>query len=66
MKEAGKEMENTLTKGNTRGGVYYHICTEFPIPWFVRFHHVLYWEFPCPAWAVAAVAAHKPGELPKT
>ena len=28
--------------------------TEFPIPSFVRFHHVLFWEFPCLAWAVAS------------
>ena len=28
--------------------------TEFPIPSFVRFRHVLFWEFPCPAWAVAS------------
>ena len=27
--------------------------TEFPIPLFMRFRHVLFWEFPCPAWAVA-------------
>ena len=33
------------------------------IPSLVRFRHVLFWEFPCPAWAVAAGAAHKPGEL---
>ena len=33
--------------------------TEFPIPSFVRFRHVLFWEFPCPE--LAAVAAHKPG-----
>ena len=29
-------------------------CTEFPIPSFVRFCHVLSWGFPCPAWAVAS------------
>ena len=29
-------------------------CTEFPIPSFVRFHLVLSWEFPSPAWAVAS------------
>ena len=28
--------------------------TEFPIPSCVRFRHVLFWEFPCPAWAVAS------------
>ena len=28
--------------------------TEFPIPSFVRFRHVLFWEFPWPAWAVAS------------
>ena len=37
-------------------------CTniEFPnpIPSFARFRHVLFWEFPCPAWAVAKVATY--------
>ena len=27
---------------------------KFPIPSFVRFRHVLFWEFPCPSWAVAS------------
>ena len=31
--------------------------TEFPIPSFVRFHQVLFWEFPCPAWAVASCSS---------
>ena len=31
------------------------VTTEFPIPSFVRFRHVLFWEFPIPAWAVATV-----------
>ena len=29
-------------------------CTDFPIPLFARFRHVLFWKFPCPAWAVAS------------
>ena len=31
--------------------------TEFPIPSLVRFHHVLFLEFPCPAWAVASCSS---------
>ena len=31
--------------------------TEFPIPSFVRFRRVLFWEFPCPAWAVASCSS---------
>ena len=27
----------------------FSLYTEFPIPSFVRFRHVLFWEFPCPA-----------------
>ena len=33
------------------------VCTEFPIPSFVRFRHVLFWEFPCPPWAVASCSS---------
>ena len=37
------------------------------IPSFTRFHHVLFWEFPCPAWAVASCrSSPQAGELPKT
>ena len=31
--------------------------TEFPIPSFVIFRHVLFWEFPCRAWAVASCSS---------
>ena len=42
-------------------------CTEFPIPSFVTFRHVLFWAFPCPAWAVASCSSSPhAGELPKT
>ena len=34
--------------------------TEFPIPSCVRFRHVLFWEFPCPAWAVASSCSSSP------
>ena len=41
-------------------------CTEFPIQSPVRFCHVLFWEFPCPAWAVASCRiGPQAGELPK-
>ena len=33
----------------------------------MRFRHVLFWEFPCPAWAVASCSSGpKAGELPTT
>ena len=44
-----------------------NICytTEFTIPSFMRFHHVLFWEFPCPAWAVASCrSGHQAGGSP--
>ena len=43
--------------GSGSGGGYNDgiaVLSEFPIPLFVRFRHVLFWEFPCPAWAVAS------------
>ena len=44
-----------------------YLCTEFPIPLFLRFRHVLFWEFPCPAWAVASCSSGpQAGELLKT
>ena len=43
------------------------MTTEFPIPLFLRFRHVLFCEFPCPAWAVASCrSGPQAGELPKT
>ena len=39
---------------------------EFPIPSLVRFRHVLFWEFPCPAWAVASYrSGTQAGETPQ-
>ena len=35
----------------------YMAFTEFPIPAFMRFHHVLFLEFPSPAWAVASCSS---------
>ena len=32
-------------------------CTEFPIPSFVGFCHILIWEFPCPGWAEASCSS---------
>ena len=44
----------------------YMAFTEFPIPAFMRFRHVLFWEFPCPAWAVSTgCSGQQAGELPK-
>ena len=41
--------------------------TEFPIPSFVIFRHVLFWKFPWPAWAVASCrSGPQAGELLKT
>ena len=34
--------------------------TEFPIPSCMRFRHVLFWAFPCPAWAVASSCSSSP------
>ena len=33
------------------------LYTEFPIPSFVRFRNVLFWEFPWSAWAVASCSS---------
>ena len=38
------------------------MCTEFPIPSFMRFRHVLFWEFLCPAWAVASCSSDPQAE----
>ena len=32
-------------------------CTSFPSHHAERFCHVLFWEFPCPAWAVASCSS---------
>ena len=45
----------------------YQSTTEFPIPLLVIFRHVLFWEFPCPAWVVASCSSGpQAGELLKT
>ena len=35
----------------------HNTSTEFPIPLFMIFRYVLFWEFPCPAWAVASFSS---------
>ena len=58
--ETEAEEEDSEKKGaKTEGGstvaqVSLSSTTEFPIPLFLRFRHVLFGEFPCPAWAVAS------------
>ena len=39
------------------GGIITLSYSEFPIPLFVGFCHVLFWEFSGPAWAVASCSS---------
>ena len=40
-----------------QGVINHLVSTEFSIPSCVRFCHVLFWELPCPAWAVASCSS---------
>ena len=53
-KKLWKQISAKKNKQNLSNQANAGPCTEFPIPLFVRFCHVLFWEFPCPAWAVAS------------
>ena len=40
-----------------RLGIFTHALQSFPSHHAERFSHVLFWEFPCPAWAVASCSS---------